>query len=129
MLTPDDLAGAFQVLVDQRIDVGIVLQTSMLVTERREVAHLAAVKHLPMVYGYREHVVDGGLISYGVDLRFAAKSLDEEKEAARRLNKAALDIVVFVPLGGFYQYQAWRRSVSGIVKGPLPFFWGVSKTA
>jgi hypothetical protein len=21
------------------------------------------------------------------------------------------------------------RSVSGIVKGPLPFFWGVSKTA
>ena len=93
------------------------------------VADLAAVKHLPMVYGYREHVVDGGLISYGVDLRFAAKSLDEEKEAARRLNKAALDNVVFVPLGGFYQYQAWRRSVSGIVKGPLPFFWGVSKTA
>jgi hypothetical protein len=26
-------------------------------------------------------------------------------------------------------YQAWRRNVSGIVKGPLPFFWGVSKTA
>ena len=24
---------------------------------------------------------------------------------------------------------AWRKNVSGIVKGPLPFFWGVSKTA
>jgi peptide/nickel transport system substrate-binding protein len=60
---------------------------------------------------------------------FAATSLDEEREAARRLNKAALDNVVFVPLGVFYQYQAWRRNVSGIVKGPLPFFWGVSKTA
>ena len=24
---------------------------------------------LPIIYGYREHIVDGGLISYGVDLR------------------------------------------------------------
>jgi hypothetical protein len=23
---------------------------------------------------------------------------------------------------------AWRKNVTGIVKGPLPFFWGVSKT-
>jgi peptide/nickel transport system substrate-binding protein len=64
-----------------------------------------------------------------VDAWFAATSLDEEKGAARRLNKAALDNVVFVPLGVFYQYQAWRKNVSGIMKGPLPFFWGVSKTA
>ena len=27
-------------------------------------------KRLPTVYGYREHVVAGGLISYGVDLRW-----------------------------------------------------------
>jgi peptide/nickel transport system substrate-binding protein len=58
---------------------------------------------------------------------FAATSLDEERDAARRLNKAALDNVVFVPLGLFFQCQAWRRNVSEIVKGPLPFFWGVSK--
>ena len=49
------------------------------------------------------------------------------KAAARRLNKAALDNVVSVPLGLFLQYQAWRQNVSGIVQGPLPFFWGVSK--
>ena len=24
-------------------------------------------------------------------------------------------------------YQAWRKNVSGIVKGPIPFTWGVSK--
>jgi putative tryptophan/tyrosine transport system substrate-binding protein len=41
----------------------------MLVSERQKIAHLAAATRLPMVYGYREHVVDGGLISYGVDLR------------------------------------------------------------
>jgi putative ABC transport system substrate-binding protein len=47
----------------------IVLQTSLLVTERRKIAALAAAARLPAVYGYREHVDDGGLISYGVDLR------------------------------------------------------------
>jgi peptide/nickel transport system substrate-binding protein len=59
---------------------------------------------------------------------FEAKTLDEEKAAVRRLNKAALDNVVYAPTGFFLQYQAWRRNVTGIVKGPLPFFWGVSKT-
>ncbi len=67
--TPNDLAGAFQALADQRPDVVIVLQTSMLLSERRKIAELEAATRLPIVYGYREHVVDGGLISYGVDLR------------------------------------------------------------
>jgi putative ABC transport system substrate-binding protein len=41
----------------------------MLLSERRKIAALAATTRLPAVYGYREHVDDGGLISYGVDLR------------------------------------------------------------
>ena len=60
---------------------------------------------------------------------FDAKTLDEEKAAMRRLNKAALEHVVFGPTGFFLSYQAWRKNVAGVVKGPLPFFWGVSKTA
>jgi hypothetical protein len=29
---------------------------------------------------------------------------------------------------GFYlRYHDWRKNVSGIVRGPLPFFWRVSK--
>jgi peptide/nickel transport system substrate-binding protein len=59
---------------------------------------------------------------------FDAKTLDEEQTIARRLNKAALDHGVYAPLGFFLQYQAWRKNVTGIVQGPLPFFWGVSKT-
>jgi peptide/nickel transport system substrate-binding protein len=58
---------------------------------------------------------------------FDAKSLDEEKAAIRRLNKAAMESVVYAPTGFFLMYQAWRRNVAGIVQGPLPFFWGVSK--
>jgi peptide/nickel transport system substrate-binding protein len=60
---------------------------------------------------------------------YDAKNFDEENAAARRLNKAALDQVIYAPLGFFLMHQAWRRNVTGIVKGPLPFFWGVSKTA
>jgi peptide/nickel transport system substrate-binding protein len=59
---------------------------------------------------------------------FEAKTLDEEKAAVRRLNKAAFDHVVYAPTGFFMIYQAWRKNVTGIAKGPLPFFWGVNKT-
>src|SRR5205085_581330 len=59
---------------------------------------------------------------------YDARSLEEEKAAVRGINKAALESVVYAPTGFFMQYQAWRRNVSGIVKGPLPFFWGVGKT-
>ena len=45
-----------------------------------------------------------------------------------KVNRAALEDVVYAPTGFFLGYNAWRSNVSGIVKGPLPFFWGVSKT-
>jgi peptide/nickel transport system substrate-binding protein len=58
---------------------------------------------------------------------FEAKTIDEEKAAIRALNKAALDNVVYVPPGFFLFYTAWRSNVTGITKGPLPFFWNVAK--
>jgi peptide/nickel transport system substrate-binding protein len=60
---------------------------------------------------------------------FEAKNLDDERAAMRRLNKVALEHVVYAPTGFFLAHQAWRRNISGIVQGPLPFFWGVSKSA
>ncbi len=59
---------------------------------------------------------------------YDAKTLDEEKAAVRRLNKAALDQVVCAPLGVFLRHYAWRKNVTGVAQGPLPLFWGVSKT-
>jgi putative ABC transport system substrate-binding protein len=35
---------------------------------RRQIAAFALATRLPTVFGLREHVEDGGLISYGVDL-------------------------------------------------------------
>jgi peptide/nickel transport system substrate-binding protein len=60
---------------------------------------------------------------------YDAKTLEEEKAAAQRLNRAAFDHVVYAPLGTLLRHKAYRKNVSGIVQGPLPFFWGVSKTA
>jgi peptide/nickel transport system substrate-binding protein len=60
---------------------------------------------------------------------YEAKTLDEEKTIARRLNKAALDNAIYAPLGLYLQHQAWRTTVTGVTQGPLPFFWGVGKTA
>ena len=59
---------------------------------------------------------------------FGATTLDDEKAAARRLNKAALEHVVYAPLGWYLRHFAWRKSLTGVTQGPLPLFWGVSKT-
>jgi peptide/nickel transport system substrate-binding protein len=59
---------------------------------------------------------------------YDAKSADEEA-IARRLNKAALDHVLYAPLGVCLRHYAWRKNVTGIGQAPLPIFWGVSKTA
>ena len=67
---PEDIDGAFGFLASKRVDVVIVLQTSLLLSYSRQIAATALEKRLPTVYGYREHVVAGGLISYGVDLRW-----------------------------------------------------------
>jgi peptide/nickel transport system substrate-binding protein len=60
---------------------------------------------------------------------YEAPNLEEEKAAIARVNKAALEDVVYAPTGFFLAHQAWRSQVNGITKGPLPFFWGVSKAA
>jgi peptide/nickel transport system substrate-binding protein len=60
---------------------------------------------------------------------YDAANFEEEKAAIGRLNRAACEDVVYAPTGFFLAHQAWRSNVAGIVKGPLPFFWGVSKAA
>lgn len=53
---------------------------------------------------------------------FDAQTLDEQRTVVGRLNRTALDNVVFAPTGFFLAYQAWRKNVLGVTKGPLPFF-------
>ena len=67
---PEDIEGALRELANRRADVVIVLQTSLLVLNSPQIAASALAMRLPTVYGYREHVMAGGLVSYGVDLRW-----------------------------------------------------------
>ena len=57
-----------------------------------------------------------------------AATPQQEKAAYDEINAAAMADVVYVPNGFYLGYQAWRRNVTGIQKGPLPFFWDVKKT-
>jgi len=60
---------------------------------------------------------------------YAAATLEEEKRAVARLNKQAMEKVIQVPVGFYKAHQAWRKNVTGVVKGPLPLFWNVAKQA
>ena len=65
---PEDVEPAFRNFKAERVDVVIVLQANFLILDRANIAAAAAATRLPTVFGYRELVEAGGLISYGVDL-------------------------------------------------------------
>jgi ABC-type uncharacterized transport system substrate-binding protein len=66
--TSADIGSAYETLSASGVEVVVVEQSNMLVNVRSQVAAAAAARMLPTVYGYREHVEAGGLISYGVNL-------------------------------------------------------------
>jgi putative ABC transport system substrate-binding protein len=66
--TVDEIDTAIQTFVREHASIVIVLAAGMFVNARRRIASFALASRLPTVYNFREHVEDGGLISYGVDL-------------------------------------------------------------
>ena len=65
----------------------IVLEDPLTYALRHKIAELATATHLPAIYGFREHVEAGGLISYGADLsdlyRRAATYVDKILRGAK----------------------------------------------
>ena len=66
--TAADIDAAYQTFASARVQAVVVEQSGMFVFARQPIAQAAASKRLPTVYGYREHVDAGGLISYGINL-------------------------------------------------------------
>ena len=66
---PDDLYGVLQRLARERVKIALILQDSMFLNERKRIALFAMAERLLTMFGFRESVEDGGLMSYGTDLR------------------------------------------------------------
>jgi putative tryptophan/tyrosine transport system substrate-binding protein len=66
--TASDIGSAYESFAAAGVEVAVVEQSTMLIVSRKQIAEVAAAKKLPTVYGYREHVEAGGLVSYGVNL-------------------------------------------------------------
>jgi putative ABC transport system substrate-binding protein len=60
----EEIESAFDAAVSGRATAMIVFDDPVLWSARREIVGLAAKRRLPVMYGYREFVDDGGLISY-----------------------------------------------------------------
>jgi ABC-type uncharacterized transport system substrate-binding protein len=60
-----ELNAAFVAIATPRVDALIVGQDGYFVQQREQIAGLAARYGIPAIYAFREHVVAGGLISYG----------------------------------------------------------------
>jgi putative ABC transport system substrate-binding protein len=77
---PDELNGSFEVALREQADALIVFTHGFAVLNRRRIVELAARQRLPTMYGWRQFVDEGGLMSYGpnvpVMVRKAASYVD-----------------------------------------------------
>jgi len=54
-----------------------------------------------------------------------APDAERQKSLANEINKLAQDEVATIPLGQFFIRTAYRKSITGLVKGSMPYPWGV----
>jgi ABC-type uncharacterized transport system substrate-binding protein len=76
-----DLEAALSAIANLNPDMLVVLNDPFMFTHRKRVAAAASAARVPAVYGFREFVDDGGLISYGPNIsdtyRCAASYVDK----------------------------------------------------
>ena len=65
---PAQFGAAIEEIVQQRSQAVVVVVDALYLNERVKLQALMQTTRLPVAYGWREQVVAGGLLSYGVDL-------------------------------------------------------------
>ena len=84
---PDDFDGAFDTARKQRPDALITVEDPLTFSHQKRIADFATGQQLPSLYGFREFVVAGGLMSYGANVadlfRRAASYVDKILKGAK----------------------------------------------
>ena len=84
---PDELEGAFEAMTRERAGALFVPADIIFVRHAQRIADLAARHRLPAMYGFREHVQAGGLMSYAANFavmfRRAATFVDKILKGAK----------------------------------------------
>jgi putative ABC transport system substrate-binding protein len=65
---PQEIEPAFEAARGGRAEAVLALASRVLISQRTQIANLAVKRRLPVVYGDREHVEAGGLMTYGVSI-------------------------------------------------------------
>ena len=66
---PEAFEPAFEAALMDQVDALIAVEDSLTFADRTKIVGFAAMSRLPAVYGLREYVEAGGLMSYGTDRR------------------------------------------------------------
>ena len=85
--TPAQLGAAVEQIVRQRAQAVVVIPDGMFFAERAKLHEQLQTARLPVAYALRDHVLAGGLLSYGADLaanyRNVAKYVDKILKGAK----------------------------------------------
>jgi len=100
--SPDDLEAAFETLLREHVSGVLVFGAPIFVSEHRRIVALAEKAKLPALYGWREFVDAGGLMSYAVNLSanfrrasaYVDKILKGEKAGDLPLELPSLELVI-----------------------------------
>jgi len=53
----------------------------------------------------------------------------EAKRIGEALNRRAMEVMPYIPLGFYWQPSAWQRNVTGVFRSPVTAFWNIGKSA
>jgi putative ABC transport system substrate-binding protein len=67
--TPEEFSGAFEHFARERVQAFMVISDILFNLYRRRLVDLATASHLPSMFGVRDYVEAGGLMSYGESFR------------------------------------------------------------
>lgn len=65
----EDLAAAFATMTRERVEALLVMSSPLSFQERGRLAELCLAHRFPAMFGFRQNVEAGGLVSYGVNIR------------------------------------------------------------